>query len=264
MTASHPTASRNPVALELAVQDLAGARVAAAVGARRVELCAALGATGGVTPGIGLVGAVVDAMRHDPTAHAGGVEVHVLVRSRPGGFVLTREELAVQAREVRAARAAGAAGVVVGALTPDGSVDAAAMVELVEAAEGAEVTFHRAFDVVSDPTAALDALAAAGVTRVLTSGGAARAVDGLERLRATAHRASALAPRLQIMAGGGVRVEDIAALVAAGVDAVHLSARRSVVDDGGPGGGGDQGYEVTDPGTAAAASAALRRATASG
>ncbi len=242
------------VALELAVQDPEGVRVAAAVGARRVELCVALGATGGLTPSAGLVEAAVVAA----AAAAGGPEVHVLVRSRPGGFVLGGDDLDVQVRDVRAAVAAGAAGVVVGALTTGGLVDVDAVRALVAAAGGREVTFHRAVDVVTDPLAALDRLAEAGVTRVLTSGGASRSIDGVDRLRAmVAHAHGVLGGRVQVMAGGGVRPQDVADLVAAGVDAVHLSAKRVVVDDAGPGGGGDAGYEVTDPVVATAARAAL-------
>lgn len=247
------------VVLELAVQDPDGVRVAASVGARRVELCVGLGATGGLTPSAGLVEAAVVA-----AADAAGrapVEVHVLVRPRPGGFVLSAADLDVQVRDVRAAVAAGAAGVVVGALTPDGVVDVAAVRALVAAADGREVTFHRAVDVVADPLAALDVLAGAGVVRVLTSGGAARSIDGVERLRAmSGHARGPLGGRVQVMAGGGVQPRDVGALVAAGVDAVHLSAKRTIADDAGPGGGGDAGYEVTDPEVAAAASAALRAA----
>ncbi|MEG3615471.1 copper homeostasis protein CutC [Isoptericola haloaureus] len=237
-------------ALELAVQDVAGVEVAASVGARRVELCAALGATGGMTPGPGLLAAAVE--------RATAVEVHLLVRPRPGGFVLVDGELDVQVREVAAAVAAGADGVVVGALSADGTVDTVALRELVAAAEGTEVTFHRAFDQLAAPTAALDALAGLGVTRVLTSGGAPRCADGVDRLRACAvHSRDVLDGAVQVMAGGGVRVIDVPVLVEAGVDAVHLSAKRVVTDDGGPGGGGDDGYEVTDPVVAAAAAAAL-------
>ena len=245
------------VALELAVQDVAGVDVAASVGARRVELCTALGATGGVTPGPGLLAAAVE--RAAAPSSGSAVEVHVLVRPRPGGFVMADGELEVQVREVAAAVRAGASGVVVGALTPAGEVDVDALRELVAAARSVDVTFHRAFDQLPDPLAGLDALASAGVTRVLTSGGASRCAEGIERLRACAeHAREVLGGRVQVMAGGGVRVEDIPALRAAGVDAVHLSAKRTVADDGGPGGGGDVGYEVTDPEVAAAAAAALR------
>ncbi|GII98515.1 copper homeostasis protein [Sediminihabitans luteus] len=235
--------------LEIAVQDVEGVRVAARVGAARVELCSALGATGGLTPSAGLLRAVL--------AAAGEVEVHPLVRPRPGGFVYSADELDVQVRDVRDAVAAGAHGVVVGVLRADGTVDEDALGLLVEAAQGREVTFHRAFDVVDDVAAALDVLARLGVARVLTSGGAATAPQGLDRLAATVARA---AGRVQVMAGGGVRPDDVAALVATGVDAVHLSAKAVVSDAGGPGGGGDAGFEVTDETVAAAAAEALAHA----
>jgi len=271
VTTTHPEGAtrdaRHEVALELAVQDPQGVRIAAAVGARRVELCVGLGATGGLTPSAGLVEAAVEASRSTVVAAPGPgvddgsrVEVHVLVRPRPGGFVLTRDDLDVQVRDVRAAVAAGAAGVVVGALTSAGEVDADAVRALVDAAGGREVTFHRAIDVVADPLAALDRLAGLGVVRVLTSGGAPRSIDGVDRLRAmAAHARGSLGGAVQVMAGGGVRPEDVGALVAAGIDAVHLSAKRVVADDAGPGGGAGSGggYEVTDRDVAAAARAAL-------
>lgn len=244
-----PSGPRRSVALEIAVQDVAGARVAAAGGADRIELCAALAGTGGLTPSAGMVAAAADALRGT------GVGVHVLVRSRAGDFVATPDEVDVQVRDVRAVLEAGADGVVVGALTDDGRIDTATLTALATAADGAAVTFHRAIDQVARPVEVLEVLAAAGVRRVLTSGGAARAGEGLDVLTALAARGRELG--VEIMAGGGVRTQDVAALVAAGVDAVHLSARRTVVADGGPGGGGTGGYDVTDPDAVAAARAAL-------
>ncbi|WP_421735894.1 copper homeostasis protein CutC [Cellulomonas sp.] len=234
--------------LEIAVQDVAGAVASATLGADRLELCAALAATGGITPSIGLLDAVLAAL----PAHVG---VHALVRPRAGSFTYSVDELAVQVRDVRAAVRAGAAGVVVGALRPDGSVDPDAVARLVEAADGREVTFHRAFDTLDAPARAVDELVALGVARVLTSGGAARSIDGLVRLADTVARS---AGRLEIMAGGGVRPDDIPALVGTGVDAVHLSASRHVDESGGPG-GGSAGYTTTDPAVVAAAAAALGR-----
>ncbi len=239
------------VALELAVQDVAGARVAAAVGAQRIELCAALSATGGLTPSVGLVEAVALALAGT------GTQLHVLVRPRAGGFVYDADEVAVQVRDVRAVLEAGADGVVAGALTASGGLDEAALASLVAAADGADVTFHRAFDMIEDRVATVDALARAGVRRVLTSGGGATVADGLDEL--TRLVPVARDRRVQLMAGGGVRPSDIAALVAAGVDAVHLSAKRAVAQTGGPG-GGSGGYDVTDAGLATAAADALRAA----
>lgn len=245
------------VALELAVQDPAGAVIAADVGARRVELCSALGATGGITPSAALVEAVVAAAAVVPASdNAPILEVHVLVRPRPGGFVYSAAETDLMLRDVTFAVDAGADGVVVGALTPSGTVDVARVRDLVAAAEGAEVTFHRAIDVVPDPLAALDTLAGLGVARVLTSGGAPRAAEGLDRLAALVERSAELG--VEIMAGGGVTAADVPALLGAGVDAVHLSAKRTVVDAAGPGGGGETGYEVTDQTLAEAAAQALR------
>lgn len=258
--------------LELAVQDVAGVRVAAAVRAARVELCVALGATGGLTPSIGLIEMAVETAAAEAasrTAHdAAGllvrpppVEVHPLIRPRAGGFVYDDADLAVQVCDVRAAVSAGAAGVVVGALTAAGEVDTRAVATLVAAAGGHPVTFHRAIDTLADPLGALDTLAELGVTRVLTSGGAARSIDGVECLHAMVDRARG---RLEVMAGGGVRPDDIAALVEAGVDAIHLSAKGFVVDAAGVGGGSEVGYEVTDATSAHKALEALSAAGSCG
>ncbi|MBX9244352.1 copper homeostasis protein CutC, partial [Actinotalea ferrariae] len=222
------------VAVEVAVQDVAGARVALESGADRVELCVALGLSGGLTPTPARVRQVADV----------GLPVHALVRPRPGGFVHDADEVALLVAEVRGCVDAGAAGVVVGALTASGELDEPSVAALVDAAGGVEVTFHRAFDVVADRADAIERLGALGVTRVLTSGGAPTAAEGAAEIARVVRRA---AGRVQVMAGGGLRPEHVRALVAAGVDAVHLSARRVVPDRGpaGPGGGRDAGLEVT-------------------
>jgi len=233
------------IAVEIAVQDIAGVRVALAEGADRVELCTAL-AMGGLTPSGGLVRAAVEVARRRGRESF----VHVLVRPRGGGFLYDADEVAITVADIRFAREAGAGGVVIGALDERGTVDGEAVRRFVDAAEGLEVTFHRALDVVADPLTAVEELADLGVDRVLTSGGAARSVDGIPSLRELVGQA---AGRLQVMAGGGVRVDDIASLAASGVAAVHLSARTTVT--GGPSGpgGGEAAYDITDPAVVAAA-----------
>nr|WP_312033652.1 MULTISPECIES: copper homeostasis protein CutC [unclassified Rhodococcus (in: high G+C Gram-positive bacteria)] len=126
-------------------------------------------------------------------------------------------------RRVDTALGAGASGVVLGALTADSRVDRSALARLLDGIDlsSVDVTFHRAMDVVDDRATALDTLADARITRVLTSGGAPRCIDGLESLSRTVTDANG---RIQVMAGGGIRVEDIAAVAGTGVDAVHLSA----------------------------------------
>lgn len=233
--------------LEIAVQDPEGAAAAIAAGADRLELCTGL-STGGLTPSIGLVKAVV--------AAAGPGRVHVLVRPREGGFVYSAAEVDVMVSDVEAlAETPGVAGVVVGALLPGGTLDVGTTARMVDAAGELEVAFHRAIDASSDPLALLDGLLELGVVRVLTSGSAERSIDGLVTIAALAQRAG---KRLQVQAGGGVRVQDIAALLNAGAAAVHLSARRheSAAGPCGPG-GGSQSYDVTDPALVAGALAAV-------
>lgn len=233
------------VSLEIAVQDAAGARAAIAAGADRLELCQALG-VGGLTPSVGLIEAVVDAV--------GGDRVNVLVRPRGGGFVYDADEVALVAADIVAAARAGAGGVVVGALTADRRVDTEAVRRWREAAGGLTVVFHRAVDAAAAPLAIVAELARLGVDRVLTSGAARRSIDGLPVLRQLVEAGLGV----QIMAGGGIRVEDIPSIVATGVDAVHLSARAVAGLDAPAGpGGGSSGYDVTDAGQVAAAAAAV-------
>jgi copper homeostasis protein len=198
-------------AFELAVQDPHGLAVAARVRPDRMELCSAL-STGGVTPSAGFVEAAV----------ATGVPVHVLIRPREGGFSHSADETALILADVRHALRLGAAGVVIGGLLADGSVDGELVRRARDLAGDAEVTFHRAFDQTADLDAGLEALIDAGAARVLTS--AAEALDVFPRLVARA------AGRIQVMAGAGVTSENAAAIAATGVDAVHASAKRTVVE----------------------------------
>jgi copper homeostasis protein len=228
------------LALELAVQDIAGVRIAREVGAARVELTQAL-ALGGLTPSPATL------ERALAEAASGGPEVHVLVRPRAGGFQYDADELDVIERDVRFAVSAGAVGVVVGCLDAAGRLDRDAMARLVDAAGGAAVTLHRAIDVTADPVTTMHTARELGLTRILTSGGASAAIDGIDVLRRLVEEA---AGGIQIMAGSGVDAASVAEIVATGVDAVHFSAKRTVAASGGVRMGsaadGVGGHEVTD------------------
>ncbi|WIB77751.1 copper homeostasis protein CutC [Curtobacterium sp. MCPF17_002] len=243
--------SHTPVSLEIAVTSPAGAMVARDGGADRVELCVGL-ELGGLTPSQALV----------EMTHETGIPAHALVRCRPGGFVHDRDEVELMEREVRTVLRSGAAGVVVGALRPDRTLDVEALRRFVDAARSvsatAEVTLHRAIDHAVDPVAAAASLADLGFTRVLTSGAAPTALTGA----ATIARMVEAAGPVQVMAGAGVIPADVPALVATGAAAVHLSAKRPAADSahaGVPMGGADDGsaHFVTDAEVVAAARAAL-------
>ncbi|HTF54311.1 MAG TPA: copper homeostasis protein CutC [Pseudonocardia sp.] len=197
--------------VELSVDTLAGALAADRLGARRIELCSA-GALGGLTPGPGLLAGALAGCR--------STEVHVLVRPRDGGFRYSSAEVDVMATDVAHAVAAGAAGVVVGALTRHADPDRGALAELVAAAAGRPVGFHRALDVCRDPLDAVERLVELGVRRVLSSGQAARAEDGIGVLAALA------GDRLVITACGGIRAHNaVEVLRASGVGEVHAAPR---------------------------------------
>jgi copper homeostasis protein len=208
---------RRPVDLEIAVGSARDATLARAAGATRVELCAAL-ELGGVTPSIAEIEATV----------AAGVAVSVLVRSRPGDFVYDEWEKRIMLADARHALDAGATGIVIGALTGHAAIDTDFVRQLTDVVVAshplAEITFHRAIDHCADPVVAVGLLADLGVTRVLTSGKATAARDGIDLIRELV----AIESRPQVMVGGGVAVDDIRSFLLAGVDAIHLSAKRTV------------------------------------
>ena len=125
----------------------------------------------------------------------------------------------------RAAEAGGADGVVLGCLTPDGTVDRDACLRLLEAAGPLDVTFHRAFDLSRDLFESLEAIASLGIRRLLTSGGAPDALAGAATLSRLVDRAGS---RLSIMPGGGITPRNLAEIVrTSGACEVHLSARST-------------------------------------
>ncbi len=206
------TASGGRILFEVVTDTVAGVRAAAAGGADRIELVAAL-AVGGVTPSPGL-------MRM--TARC-GVPVRAMIRPRAGDFCYDADELDVMRHDIEAARSAGMAGIVFGANLASGELDVQALARLCAHAEGLglETALHRSFDLAPDPIEALDAALSLGIKTVLTSGGAASAHDGVDGLRRLVAYA---AGRIEILAGVGITPANVADIVAlGGVTSVHAS-----------------------------------------
>lgn len=230
--------------VEITVEDLAGLEVAARAGADRIELAEDL-SRGGVTPRPELTAEAVAraaalVAEREAKPH---LRVHALVRpeASTGDFLGRPEEFAADgaglrrmAQQAAAQVEAGAAGVVIGVLTADGELDVPGLEEIRDAALGAaasalrgiDLTLHRAVDALPGPEARAEAVRQAlrlGFHRVLSSGGATRALDGAEDLARMVEAAEGI---VEIMAGGGVRPADIPDLARrARVDAVHTSAR---------------------------------------
>lgn len=196
--------------IEVCAYSVADCLAAQQAGANRIELCAGR-SEGGITPSLGLIRQAKAAVT---------LPINVMIRPRGGDFVYTADEFAVMQADIVAAREAGADGLVLGALCPDGTVDSNRTRELMALAGPLPVTFHRAFDLTRDPHEALQALIDLGVHTLLTSGQRARAVDGLALLQALSRQG---ADHLAIMAGSGVSAGNARQLAETGVTALHLS-----------------------------------------
>ena len=185
-------------------------------GASRVELCAAL-EIGGITPSVGLI---AQARKIE------GIELNVIIRPRGGDFLYDEYEVACMEHDISTCKALGADGVVIGALTADGDIDATACQRLIAAADGMSITFHRAFDMCRNPQKALEDIIALGCHRVLTSGQAATAAEGIALLKDLVNQADR---RIIIMPGCGINSSNAAHIIQeTGTTEIHASARTSV------------------------------------
>jgi copper homeostasis protein len=199
--------------LEICATNLEAALNAARFGADRIELCTAID-TGGLTPSRGLLRSVVQAV---------AIPVQVLIRPREGHFVYQKAEIDQMIDDILLCRETGAAGVVLGALTPDRHIDLRAMERLLDAAQGMDVTFHRAFDYLSHPFAALDTLFDLKIPRVLSSGQAASAWEGRQLLRELVQSATG---RIRIMPGAGISPANLPELISAiGAEEWHMTVK---------------------------------------
>jgi copper homeostasis protein len=189
-------------------------------GAGRIELCDRLD-VGGTTPPASLIREVSRAVR---------IPVFVIVRPRGGDFVHSPSEVAAMKDQARMAVDSGAAGIVVGILNPDDSINVDATRSVMDVVAGTPATFHLAFDRIPDQLSALDTLAAMGVRRVLTSGAAGKAINGVDRLRDLVEYSNG---RVIIMAGGSIREDNATDVVRrSGVTEIHSrgTAVRAIVD----------------------------------
>ncbi len=198
---------------EICANSVESAEAAQAGGAQRVELCAGI-PEGGTTPSIATIRKACETLE---------IRVHPIIRPRGGDFLYTPLEVEIMEEDIRQAVDAGAHGVVIGCLLPDGTLDHRAMRRLVDAARGRSVTCHRAFDYVADPLRVIDELVDLGVERILTSGQQATALLGVECLAQCVRHAHG---RIIIMPGCGVNEENIAEIARrTGAEEFHFSAR---------------------------------------
>jgi copper homeostasis protein len=167
---------------------------------------------GGLTPSLGCVREARSTV---------GIPIIAMIRPRAGGFCYSETEFKVVLRDVESVLAEGVAGIAFGILTASGAVDLERCRRIQKLAAGLQIVFHRAFDVVPDPLAALDQLIDVGVTRVMTSGQEASAYNGAANIAAYIRRA---AGRIEILPAGGINRFTVADVISrTGCKQIHAS-----------------------------------------
>ncbi len=202
--------------LEVCANSVESALAAQHGGAGRIELCDNL-IEGGTTPSSGAMQTAREKLQ---------IQVFPIIRPRGGDFCYSQIEFDIMQRDIQTAKDCGCDGVVFGILTPDGQIDMPRNRKLVELAHPMQTTFHRAFDMTSDPLKALDDLIELGLDRILTSGQRNQAIDGIELI---ARLVQCSAGRIRIMPGSGVNEDNIVEIIQkTGVRECHASCRKTI------------------------------------
>lgn len=165
-------------------------------GADRIELCKDLHLDG-LTPNYKTAKKTIDNLN---------IPVFVLIRPREGDFAYSDEEFELMKKDIVKFKEMGCKGIVSGVLNRDNSIDLKRTKELVGLSKPLEFTFHRAFDVVSNPLNEIENLIELGVDRVLTSGQKNKAIKGLELLEELKNISK---NRIKIMPGSGINKSNI-------------------------------------------------------
>lgn len=209
------------ITLEVCIASVGDALAAVSGGADRLELNMGI-ELGGLTPSVGLMTEVKQSV---------DVPVLVMVRPRAAGFQYSPGELRQILKDAESLLALGADGIVAGALSLDGLVPIDFWSQLRQLTLGRELVFHRAIDVTNEPSKVLEQLIELGTDRVLTSGGAATALEGRDQISKLRERG---ANRIQILPGCGITPQNaVDVLESTGCRQLHGTFREWSQDSAG-------------------------------
>ncbi len=204
--------------LEVCAFGIQSCLIAEKVGAARVELCDNP-IEGGTTPSYGTIKKVRERV---------AIQLYPIIRPRSMNYLYDDDEWHIILEDIMMCKQLHCEGVSVGIQKINGEIDADKMKRVVEVAYPMQVTCNRVFDAVPNPHEALETLIDAGCKRVLTSGLAASAPEGIEMLKKLVIQAN---KRISIMPGAGIRSTNIAKLKAeTGAFEFHASARKAVTN----------------------------------
>lgn len=199
--------------IEVCVDNLESVITANQFPIERIELCSAL-SVGGITPNYGLL---------KQTVAISNIPIAVMIRPRAGDFIFSESEIQAMITDIEMAKDCGIKNIVIGALTPSAQIDIQTIKRLLTVAEGMKVTFHRAFDLCDDPFVALSQLIDLGCARILTSGQAKTAFEGIPLLQQLVAKAQ---NQIQVMAGCGINADNVSEIIQrTQVPQIHFSAK---------------------------------------
>lgn len=201
--------------LEICANSYQSAKNAKAAGAHRIELCSEL-SIGGITPSYGLIKQVSETLN---------IETFVLIRPRSGNFCYSENEFEIIKKDIQICKNLNCDGIVSGVLNSDNTIDLIRTRELVALSKPLPFTFHRAFDVLPNPTEAIAQLIDLGVDRILTSGQETTAINGIALLKELKQQAQ---NRITILVGSGVSSENAKTFKSEGFEELHASASKVI------------------------------------
>lgn len=209
--------NRLMVILEACIESLDGYKNAQHAQVQRIELNSALH-LGGLTPSAGLVKNVL--------AKEPAIPVIAMVRPRGGGFNYTDNEYETMLQDGEWLLKAGVAGLAFGFLDENHEVDQVRTKAFVELCHQyrREAVFHRAIDISKDYLASIAILVDCSVDRILTSGYADKALQGIDTLKQAHQR---FGQDIEFCVASGVAANNIADLVdRTGINQVHGSFKQ--------------------------------------
>jgi copper homeostasis protein len=202
--------------IEICVDSVESAVYAQEAGADRIELCNSL-SDGGTTPSSGVISSARENL---------SIDLNVIIRPRGGDFLYSDPEYDIMRRDIEICGEYGINGIVIGILRTDGEIDIERTAKLIELAQPMTTTFHRAFDMCSDPMRGLQDVISSGAIRLLTSGQKNTAAEGTDLIKKLIEKA---ASKIIIMPGSGIdelNIEKIA--LSTGAKEFHLSGRKLI------------------------------------
>ena len=200
--------------LEICANSLQSVINAHKAGAHRVELCAGLWEAG-TTPSPATIKKSCEL----------DITVFVLIRPRGGDFVYTNLEFELIKEDIKICKSLGVDGIVSGVLKSNNTIDIERTQTLIELSKPLPFTFHRAFDLIEDQELALEQLINLGAKRVLTSGGKASAPEAQHQLKKLVEISNG---KINILAGGGIKINNISELFKTGCKEFHMTANAIV------------------------------------